>query len=533
MAFCMAKPVQIRGLWYFRRRVPSDIIRLVGGQATVKRCLGRGTKAEIESRYHAAAKEYSDYWSNLRTGVRTLTPEQCHALAGEMYREAMQGAGGGRGWAGAPMTWSIIRAACKEAKESATVDMGIKGPMPKLEFLDHFHRKTIEDFLTKRGISVDHGSYMMLLYAVNDATLQAAEVVIRNGQGDFTEDPRADRFPKPERCGLTVNEATRFENLWKEFCKDRNKSDYDARKARHFFDSLIAHVSKDDMAAITENDLLSWRDKLEASGLAQKTVKEGYFAHIKSFFRWAKRKKRLATDPSVDVFVECNGSTKMRGLTDDEAAIILSASLARFSVRISPETAAARRWVPWICAYNGARVNEITQLRGCDVFKKDGIWCVKITPEAGRVKNESSCRDVPLHEHLIEQGFLDFARVRKGQTPLFYSRERTTADFPAIGVGNDLASWVRGLGIKDKLVKPNHGWRHRLKTLARRHGMRMDVVDAIQGHTPATVGGKYGVFEPQAMLMEIEKLPRYEVEPAENVDRRRREVKARLRAAEV
>jgi hypothetical protein len=91
---------------------------------------------------------------------------------------------------------------------------------------------------------------------------------------------------------------------------------------------------------------------------------------------------------------------------------------------------------------------------------------------------------------------------------------------------------VRGLGIRDKKVKPNHGWRHRFKTLSNIYDMRENVVDAIQGHTPATTGRKYGVFEPKAMLAQIAKQPRYKVEPMETVDRRRREVKARLRKAE-
>ncbi|MEC5293197.1 hypothetical protein, partial [Aurantimonas sp. C2-3-R2] len=33
----------------------------------------------------------------------------------------------------------------------------------------------------------------------------------------------------------------------------------------------------------------------------------------------------------------------------------------------------SRRWVPWICAYTGARVNEITQLRRQDIKQIDGI----------------------------------------------------------------------------------------------------------------------------------------------------------------
>jgi integrase len=49
---------------------------------------------------------------------------------------------------------------------------------------------------------------------------------------------------------------------------------------------------------------------------------------------------------------------------------------------------AARRWVPWLCAYTGARPGEMTQLRGKDVTKQGSIWAVHITPEAGTVKNQ-------------------------------------------------------------------------------------------------------------------------------------------------
>lgn len=45
-------------------------------------------------------------------------------------------------------------------------------------------------------------------------------------------------------------------------------------------------------------------------------------------------------------------------LTDDEARLILSATLTPPPARLSPERKLARRWVPWICAYTGARVGR-------------------------------------------------------------------------------------------------------------------------------------------------------------------------------
>jgi hypothetical protein len=44
--------------------------------------------------------------------------------------------------------------------------------------------------------------------------------------------------------------------------------------------------------------------------------------------------------------------------------------------------AAARRWLPWLCAYSGARVNELTSLYPADIApdKETNIWCMVIKP---------------------------------------------------------------------------------------------------------------------------------------------------------
>jgi hypothetical protein len=46
------------------------------------------------------------------------------------------------------------------------------------------------------------------------------------------------------------------------------------------------------------------------------------------------------------------------------------------------------------------------------------VWTINITPEAGTVKGNVA-RVVPLHEQLVEQGFVAFAES-KGKGPLFY-----------------------------------------------------------------------------------------------------------------
>ena len=117
---------------------------------------------------------------------------------------------------------------------------------------------------------------------------------------------------------------------------------------------------------------------------------------------------------------------------------------------------------------------------------------------------------MPLHPHLIEQGFPTLAKAGD-ETPLFYRDGAGNEVNPAYKVrAADLAKWVRSLGVTD-VPQPNHGWRHRLKTLARLHGIPADVADAIQGHVPRNEGGKYDSMPLPVLVEAIAKLPRYDV----------------------
>jgi integrase len=102
--------------------------------------------------------------------------------------------------------------------------------------------------------------------------------------------------------------------------------------------------------------------------------------------------------------------------------VILKAALAIKDTN-SPIKAACR-WAPWLCAYSGARAGEITQLRGQDIEQRDGFVVLKTKPEAGDVKG-SKARTVPIHEHVIAQGFLGTWH-RKLKGPCFTTQSLST-----------------------------------------------------------------------------------------------------------
>ncbi|NKB83095.1 hypothetical protein HED51_03075 [Ochrobactrum grignonense] len=65
---------------------------------------------------------------------------------------------------------------------------------------------------------------------------------------------------------------------------------------------------------------------------------------------------------------------------------------------------AAKKFASILCAFTGARITEIMQLRKEDVRKEGDISVIRIAPDAGSVKS-FTYRDVPLHPQIIAEGF--------------------------------------------------------------------------------------------------------------------------------
>jgi integrase len=168
------------------------------------------------------------------------------------------------------------------------------------------------------------------------------------------------------------------------------------------FDRLASFVGHRDAARLSADDLIRWKAELIGAGLHPKTVRDGRIAPVKAILQWGVDNRRLPANPAerIGVDVRVKVAETIRSFTDEEARTILKAALQ--------ERHPVRRWVPWLCAYTGARVSEVCQLRTEDVVQVEGIWCLKLAPEAGSLKTHSSERAIPLHPAVIESGFLVF-----------------------------------------------------------------------------------------------------------------------------
>jgi integrase len=507
----------------YRKRVPEDLRALVG-KREIKISLRTRDPAEAKIANARMDAEVETGWAQLRRGVISVSQKQAVAMAGEIYRELVAGHENNPGepgdWKGSLLIdWGFLR-----PEKNVKVHMMGTAPDESRKMFEKMrlnrHGQIVQDYLDRHGYRVDHESLVRIKKAANEAIMQGREQLLRNAEGDYRPDPDAGRFPElelgnePAGHGDTLAERSSPLDVFDRYAKESKLEPATIKRWR----PVVAKVQKENpyISGITQEWCIQWKNKLVGSGLSNNTIRNGYLASMRSLCNWAVANKEMASNPFKDVTVKADKKRKMRqkGFLDSEAQTILAATLVPAPDSFSPQHAAARRWVPWLCAYLGARVGEVGQLRGMDIKQEEGVWLVWITPDAGSTKNESA-RYVALHPHLIEQGFLKFVQ-KSGKGPLFYDprrrRKGSEQNPQSKKIGERIAKWVRELGVDDPHILPNHAWRHRFKTVARKVHMDVGARDYMQGHVPATEGEAYGDFPPDVLLHEISKLPRIEID---------------------
>lgn len=234
--------------------------------------------------------------------------------------------------------------------------------------------------------------------------------------------------------------------------------------------SLIDFVGHDDARRIKHEDLVRWRDFLEAAGKSPKTIRDKYLVAIRAVLTRAVKERRLPSNEMADVGQEVPKKIRTResGFTTQEAVRILKASLNYMpretthpSHRESAHITAAKRWVPLLCAFTGSRPSEITQLRKQDVRREKKRWIMRITPEAGSVKT-GEFRDVPLHDQVVERrGIHRFCRGGERRAALSSSNgptkdagQRAKHGGSSFGVAARIESGSRGRSAALRLAAP-------------------------------------------------------------------------------
>lgn len=507
MALTMARPWKHpkTGIYWLRRGVPEELRPLVGKREE-KRSLGTRDPDEARRRHAEALADLEKRWASLRAGPRRLSEREAHELAADVHNR----------WLAthqdepSEQTFWPIDIGAKVFAPPAPLDPATFGTpalwqfdwdLPRVQELEAWCSGVADQVCAVRGLVVDEEGQRKLARAIAAAVQRASLLLSRQARGEAA--PLASPVAtSSSSVAAPSNEAKAlaFDDLVKGWAAEKRPAAKTLYEWTRVIGQFTAFLGRTDAASVTPEDVIAWKEAMIRDELRPKTIRDGKLAPVRAILQWGVDSRRLKENPAarVSMDVKVKPSEKIRSFTDQEAALVLKAALA--------ESDPVLRWVPWLCAYSGARVSEVCQLRVQDVLQVEGIWCMRFDPDAGPLKTAGSERAVPLHQAVLDSGFLSFVQGL-GPGPLF---PKLPPDKFGKRGGNGtkmLGRWVRGLGLTDERLAPNHSWRHRFKTLGRRLGLATDLVDAITGHGKRTVADSYGEFEMVALHRELMKIP--------------------------
>jgi integrase len=512
------------GVYYLRQRAPSylknvpldgrvaipvgGVIKTVKAGAVVKVSLDTKDREEAKRRHREADAALHEFWQRYKDGPQPLSNKDIQALAGILYvrlvdmmdREP-----------GEEEIWKAVLQLNRNKEESGE--------------LDRWFGPTVDELFTEQGVNTDAFSRTRVVHAAFKAIQLAAETNLRKAGGDYSPDETRNRFPDwvaergaAEPAPRAAQDLDLFALLDHKFAtqglKANTKGDY-ARDLTKF----VASSGHQNAQDVTKDDVRKWRDELIGEGLSPSKINGKCLAALSAVLTHAVNEFDLPANVAHGIRDgrKNTAPARSKGYTAAEAKAILSATFNGTPKGISLPHKRALFWVPWICAYTGLRVSEITQLRGVNVQQEGSAAYFVIKPEDGSTKSDRAWMTA-VHPHLVELGVLKMFK-EVGDGPAFYAPYPDGTDLTKLSgklrskeAGTRVGDWItKELGISAPGGKPNHAWRHLFTTLSRAHGMDKQARDFMLGSGPQDAREGYGDWPPSALEREIRKLPCFEV----------------------
>lgn len=499
-----------------RERFRGTIVSLPVGNEFKSAKMGAEVKVSLGTRDRELAKKLFTtayaalltQWDAMERGPTPLTQKQVQGLAGKLYHELV---GMMDAEPGSSSIWTSVIKLNERQREAASLEQWF-GP-------------TVDELLARETVRTDAESRERLIEATYKAIQQAATVNLRKAEGDYSPDDGSKRFPEwrgqqdvPARSAEGLDLFFLLDHKFKTQSKaSGTKEDY--RRALNEFVALAGHS---DARKVTRDQVRDWRDKMiKEDRLSKKTINAKKLTALKAVLTHGMKEHNLPTNEAhhIQDGRDDPAPTGSKSYSHEQANMILAATFKGSTKALSAPHRRAIFWVPWICAYTGLRVSEVTQLQGRNVREHDGVPYLLITPEDGSTKGKRAWT-VGIHKHLVELGLLDMFKAI-GDGPAFYAPYPDGADLTKLGAkhrakdsGTRVSDWIKEiLGSSAPGGRPNHAWRHLFTTQSRKHPrMDKETRDYMMGSSSKTDAREgYGDWHPTVTDREINKLPRFSV----------------------
>lgn len=437
--------------FYFRCRIPTDLHHLFSCRE-IKRSLKTSSLTSARKLLKAWCCKCEDTYALLRSGV--LTTEQAKTLASELVSD------GSRARRGKALS-------VKEAQDAVAI-------LPTRYLLSRLVESYIEEY--KATGKADGPS----IYEIETKCWMFTRIV-----GDV--DIRS----------ITRDTILNFLKILKQLPRNMSKQKAYAGKT---IEEVLEMKPVDSMSD---------------------TTIVNYMVRVNSFFTWAVRVGHIDRNPADGVK---HGKTKLvradelrKAYAPDDISKLVDAYVGmkdeeKAKLKGSPD----RFWIPFISLYSGLRLNEICQLNTDDVKQDEetAVWYFHVEITEGdekMIKSAAARRKVPLHDHLISLGLLDYCKGKADDgAPRLWMNLRKTYR----GYHKNFINWFLGNGqtkgflrtrVTDDSKLNFHSFRHTFINELKQKRADERILVEIAGHSNKSMtfgryGKPYGLNEKQEVV---------------------------------
>ncbi|MFT0517329.1 tyrosine-type recombinase/integrase [Pseudomonas faucium] len=290
---------------------------------------------------------------------------------------------------------------------------------------------------------------------------------------------------------ITADAKATFQSLYDAFKSERG-GDLSANTLKNWTSctkTIVGHLKDADMAKHSRATFVGLRDALLADGRKPASVNK-IMTHASSVIGWAVATGLIDRDYSKKLLIAKGAESAREAFTEDHLKALQDWAVSNLG----------EDWKASAIAFGvatGARIGEIHQLTGSDVYKADGQWVVDINDKDGKtLKNSFSRRIVPLVG--IPEDHLEKLSQTQGR---LFSQSKSGFDQLTNQMIRDVLGTKTGEGLSF------HSLRHSLTSDLKAAGVSVGIAQAILGHSSGTLAfDLYGGNAAASMSLKVDAL---------------------------
>jgi len=278
--------------------------------------------------------------------------------------------------------------------------------------------------------------------------------------------------------------------------------------------------------------------KIPQKDIIHITTINKHLGYLSSFMMWCVNNGYCDMNPFIGMKIKQKKSARDERDRYSEKELKVIFSKQNYLHYTNVETGRyANYWVPLIAVFTGMRVNEIASLYLDNVRQIGGNhrgkrWCIDILEETNRpnkrLKNLSSRRIVPIHDTILELGFIDYLNLIK-KVPVGENNLERTRVFEELTYQDGTYArsisrfwnyrYLPLLGLKTPKTGL-HSLRHTVIDHLKQKGVEPHFINELVGHSQGNISlDRYGKgYNPDILYNKCVKRIMYETSHKRSID---------------